>query len=196
MQSSAVDGRLATLSPLPNNLIVRRLGDTALEIDQTFTWWSKHISTEPHMVHESADGLKHSLATVVAYDQQEIVAAAGIFPARTRSGESLFHGGKQVVELGSNVVLAEYRHQGIGTHLIRERLEIARTNDSWLPVSVTTNPTIHSLFRKLAGQPMRNDSDLDGIREALCFCPVISADCLVCSLHPEAAWYFPSGGPH
>lgn len=117
------------------------------------------------------------------------MGAAGIFPARTRSGDEITHDGLKVVELGSNYIHPDHRNHGLGEKLLRMRIDKSR-QQGWFPVSVTSNRAMAHIFEKVGAIPMDDISSMEQLREQLCLCLKITSACLACPKHKKAAWYF------
>lgn len=178
-----------SISSIRLEVIERPFSDSSLE--DYFQWWTEQTKSEPHMLDETPESLKETLLIgLLAFEKNRLVAASGIFPARTKTGEHLSCNGKLLVELGSNVVELSHRGSGIGTEMTRRRLDISRKKD-WATVSVTTNPIIHHIFKSIGGIVMNGQVEFKKIREDLCLCNSRNEQCKICPLKERACWIFP-----
>ncbi len=158
------------------------------EIDPHFRWWSDRMRDEPHMCKESVATLKEGLhAAVMLFHEGKPVAAAGIFNARTADKKDLFFNGMQVVELGSNYVLPEYRHHGLGAKLIAERLLVCAERNLF-PISVTTNPRVQGIFKQAQAIAMDTHEQYADMQQKLCLCTKVNAGCKICPMQREGGW--------
>jgi N-acetylglutamate synthase-like GNAT family acetyltransferase len=153
-------------------------------------WWGSETTKEPHMITESPENLEANLIEgVIVYKNNKIIAASGIFPARTKSHQEIYHNNFFVVELGSNYVDPNDREKGIGKQLLVMRLKICSKN-KWFPVSVTTNKTMQHIFKTNGGIDMDNKPIFEKIRKDLCICKIISPECKACPLQEKGGWVF------
>ncbi len=153
-------------------------------------WWAQQTQSEKHMVDETHDSLAEKLIEAfLVLSNEKIVAASGIFPARTKEQKDVFFEEKRVVELGSNVVSHEWRNHGIAKILVQKRLEASILNN-WFPVSVTTNPSMQNILRKCGGVPMDEDSRFRELRSILCICHSYNPECTACPLQMNGGWVF------
>lgn len=156
--------------------------------DEIFQWWTKQMRAEKHMVAETPESLKASLLiALVAHEGETIIAAAGIFPARTKMKSEIEFDGKTVVELGSNFVAPARRGEGIGKSLFKTRVLMSRER-GWIPVSVSSNPVMREIFRSLGGVCMDGDVMMSTLKAQLCMCEAGNASCNFCPLSPGNAW--------
>ncbi|MCD5390058.1 MAG: GNAT family N-acetyltransferase [Candidatus Pacebacteria bacterium] len=160
------------------------------ELIELFRFWSKGTQSEKHLLSETTSSLrKNILNAVAAYDKYEIVGAAGIFEARTKMKETILFNNKRVVELGSNYIQPEYRGKGLGTLLLKKRLEIS-LKKNWFTVSVTTNPAMQKIFTAIEGNPMDDLDAFKKLRAQLCLCTGSVHDINSCPFEKNAAWFF------
>ena len=169
----------------------RRVGkERDEEILSLLEWWAEMTSKEKHMVTETPESLeKNVLASVFAFVDGKVIGASGIFYARTKKNEKLHHDGMPVVELGSNIIDSLYRRNGIGQTLINKRLDICK-NERWFPVSISSNPAIHEIFRKLNATPMDNHVLFEKMRDPLCICEEVNDSCNFCPKKEKTGWVF------
>lgn len=160
------------------------------EKQKLLKWWSSGTVKEPHMITESPENLEDNLLEgVIVYENNKIIAASGIFPARTKSYKAIYHNNVLVVELGSNYVDPNYREKGIGGELLIMRLKICFKNN-WFPVSVTTNKTMQHIFTNIGGSEMDDNPIFEKMRKDLCICKTINPDCKACPLQKKGGWVF------
>jgi len=157
-----------------------------------FKWWAAQTTNEPHMITETPEDLLASaLVALFVFNStnESPIGAAGIFPARTKDGEAIFHQGQLTVEMGSNVVAEPYRCHGVGKTLIEQRIAIAKQR-GWLPVSVTSNPIVHRVFEQIGGIAVNGDPEFKSMREGLCLCTDRTPDCKICPMAERGCWVF------
>ena len=177
---------------MSNTIKIYTLLELGSDCERYFQRWAKGIEVEKHMVNETPEDLeKKSLEVVFAIrSDYEFIGASAIMPARTRNCGEIIHGNLQVVELGSNFIEPEFRNQGIGEKLLLRRLELS-FKKKWFPVSVTTNPAMQHIFKKLGAVPMDDLAEFKKMRKELCICKQICESCLSCPLKENAGWFFP-----
>jgi predicted GNAT family N-acyltransferase len=136
-----------------NVTILDKEADTQ-RIREHLQWWTDQTKREKHMLKVTPESLERELlVAVLVFSDTNIVGAAAIVHARNKSNKEIYHDGKKTVELGSNIITATARNQGLGQLLIKTRLEVCAQRN-WFPVSVTTNPIIQEIFRKMSASPM------------------------------------------
>ncbi|MCE9585513.1 GNAT family N-acetyltransferase [Candidatus Nomurabacteria bacterium] len=160
-------------------------------ITQNFEWWSCKTREEKHMLTLSVDEIKSTLLMAVfSYENNEIIGAAGIFLPRTCDKSEPYLDGKKVVEIGTNFVLPDYRGNGIGESLIRERLKFAKEKN-WVSVSISSNEVVQKIFRKVNGCLMEDHSCCEALRKTLCLrCNDRKENCKICPLFKDCSWVF------
>ncbi len=159
-------------------------------IEQYLPWWVRQTQEEPHMLPVTAESLrKELLIALVLHDDTGPVGAAAIVHARNKENTEIFFEGRKVVELGSNIIDPSMRNQGLGKDLVVQRLAICKERD-WFPVSVTTNPAVHAIFRKLNAKPMDLDPRYNQLRSQLCLCSHSNSECKTCPLQQNGGWVF------
>lgn len=162
------------------------------EIENYLGWWITATHKEPHMVSLDENFRQDLLHGVIAIEHGRPIGAAAIVPARTILQESITLGPQVVVELGSNFVEPDFRRQGLAKIFVEERVKIARERN-WFPVSVTTNPAVQGLFRKIGGKPIDEEEleEFNLLTKKLCMCQGGPHKCNFCPFAKNAAWYFP-----
>ncbi|MCC6448130.1 MAG: GNAT family N-acetyltransferase [Chitinophagaceae bacterium] len=165
---------------------------SCLTINENLLWWSEKTKEEDHMLTLSIDEIKNTLLMAIfAFneDDNQLIAAAGIFIPRTWNDSRPYFNTKMVVEIGTNFVLPVYRNQGIGAQLIEERLNYAKAKN-WIPVSISSNEIVHKSFVKLNGSLMEDDPDCEELIKLLCLrCPN-GESCKCCPIIPGCGWIF------
>jgi GNAT superfamily N-acetyltransferase len=169
--------------------VVRPGWDTESISEKLWSWWAAGTKKEPHMLTMTEADLQKAHASIfVLGDDSEPVAAAAIFPARNKEEKEIYFNDKLVVELGSNYIAPEFRNNGLGKDLVIRRVQVAYEN-GWLPVSVTTNPAMHKIFRDLGAEVMDNNPIYRELRHQLCLCKEENNDdCKLCPLKPSGGW--------
>jgi predicted acetyltransferase len=172
-----------------NEVIYKKFSELSNEEKNiALSWWSHGTQVEKHMLNETPKSLKDSLLEgFIAYQNNKLVGAAGIFLARTKSGEKIYHNKKLVVELGSNYIKPSSRNNGVGNKLLISRIAFSKSKN-WQAVSVTTNSQMQHIFKKIKATPMDNIAELEDLREKLCICKEVCSSCMSCPLQKEAAW--------
>lgn len=151
-------------------------------------WWAENTQGEKHMCSETVESLQDGLlGAIIALEEDSVVAAAGIFNARTKEREPIFFEEQLVVELGSNYVTPDYRSKGLGRVLLEKRIEFSQQN-GWFPISVTTNPAMQSIFMKKGFISMDKDPLFSDLQKQLCLCPSVNPDCKLCPLAKNGGW--------
>jgi len=150
--------------------------------------WSELSQLEPHMLSVAPEELADTLiCATVALMGDEPIGFAGVFPARTRSGEKIWRSGKQMVEFGSAVVAKNWRGHHIGRQMLLIRQDYI-LSAGYLGVCVTTNPVVQTLLAS-SGWQMSSDHQLC---HALCLCsPVPDGYCPTCPLRVNGCWLLP-----
>ena len=160
---------------------------------ENFSWWSDKTTEEKHMLSLSVRDIQETLLVgiFVFNGKADPIAGAGIFKPRTWDGKEPHFNDHQVVELGTNYVLPEYRNQGIGTHLIGERLKYAKEKE-WVSVSISSNEIMHRAFSKFNCFIMDEDAGKHGhLMEHLCLrCKTDRETCKCCPFAEKSAWIF------
>lgn len=167
-----------------------------MEINKNLLWWSEKTRQEEHMLTLSIEEIKDTLLVAVfAFSEEKenenLIAAAGIFLPRTWNKSEPYFNGKRVVEIGTNFVLQEHRRQGIGTELIDARLKYAK-EQNWVPVSISSNEIVQKALKKLGGSLMEEDESCSEIRDLLCLRSKCEGKqpCKCCPLVFGCGWIF------
>jgi GNAT superfamily N-acetyltransferase len=156
-------------------------------------WWARHTAKENRMLTRTPAYFRENLLfAVFIFENETLVAAAGLIPCLNRHKEHMYHKGKLVVELASNFVHPDYRDSRYGTFLVEKRLEYCKKNN-YFPVSVTGSVQIQKIFSHLAIQ-MGKVKKLDKIRKEVrvCECTEKERPCKICPLADRAIWAFPT----
>ncbi len=155
-------------------------------------WWVERTNNEKHMLPTTEESLLNELqaAAIVLTDDGNIIGAAGLVDARGKEKSVIYHEGQKVVELGSNIIHPDFRNKGLGTALVKKRLELSKSKE-WFPVSVSSNPIMHKIFEKINAIPMDDKPNLATLRHQLCLCHTVTSDCNLCPLKQRGGWIFP-----
>lgn len=172
------------------NKVFKKFTDlTGLEKKKLLSWWSDGTRTEKHTITMTPESLESDLlGSIIVYIDNEIAGAAGIFSARNKEGIDIYHNDQLVVELGSNFISKKFRGRGLGRELLNRRIALSRRR-RWFPVSVTTNPAMQHIFKKIGAFSMDNKK-MNSIRNALCLCIGATHDTSSCPLERDACWFF------
>lgn len=175
---------------MTETLAVHLLTPQALtEFPSLLPWWAAKTQEEHHLLSLTVADIQETLvvASVMFDEAGRPIAIAGLFEARSRSGQPISWSGRQVLELGSAYVCPHYRQQGLAKQLMLKRLEFARQH-GYCPVCVSTNPIIQHLIRVSGGYPISSLPNGGTLKHELCLCKTITPACTTCPFTPEAAW--------
>lgn len=162
------------------------------ESNHLLMWWSEQTHGQPWLLKRSVDFFRTRLirAIYVMHDEK-LIGAAGLIKSLDSQGNQLKWKGRNIVELGSIIVLAPYTGHGIARRLVHERLSFVREMN-YFPFTITGHFSMLKILETIAisinDLPEEYQVLLSWTRE--CNCNFAQKQfCKVCPIDPKKSLY-------